>query len=393
MSLHAQLTPGAVQELQSSRRNSSIAAILIALLSCVLLSLVLGFILLKSSSKDVSALIAFGNPNDETIIKDPPVIRNEVVRKPSPPSSTANRFLNSLNSSNFSVPSPKINSPELSLDMGISLDDDFGRGYDNGPGTQPGSGPRLYGSPTPSYGSLTGHLYDFKQTRTGREVRDYDTANRSHFTERVNDIHRARFRESSFRKYYQAPQALHVHYIAIPFSNAADAPKFFQAEDKMKPSGWVVHYSGKVKVPESGEYRLVGSGDDYMSVSIDRKMRLVAAWPDIAPSVEVRGANAFEQPNHRGPFNIPLTYGEWFNLREGDVIDVDIAIGERPGGKVGFVLMLEKKGEEYRQAPDGRKILPPFVFGQLQPSDLDYLENFPGWRWDTHKILPFHAAD
>lgn len=392
MSLHAQLTPGAVKKLQESRRNSSIAAILIALLGCVLLALVLAVVLLKGVSKDINPLVNFRVDKPAEI--DPQQHTREfsqVERPPSAPSNISPKFLNSLTSSTFAVKSPDVPTTTSSLELGTG--NDFGNGIDLGDGDNGGKPVGNFGSPEALSGTLPGYLYDFKQTSRGRTIEDYSTSNRSHFTDRVNDIQNSRFSESSLRKHFRAPQKLHVRYIAIPFSDASNGPKFFNAENVVKPSGWIVHYSGKLKAPTDGEYRLVGSGDDYMSVAIDRKMRLVAAWTDIAESVAVRGANAEQQPNHKGPFGTPLTYGSWFTLRAGQTIDVDIALGERPGGKVGFVLMLEKKGENYREAANGRKILPPFVFGQLAPADLDYFENFPEWKWDTDHIQMFSAAN
>ena len=391
MSLHAQLSPEAAQKLRESQRNSTIMSIMIALLACVLLGLIMAFILLSPEFKTTPEIITFNAGSETNEAVERPEISNAVERKPSAPSSSSSRVIAAANMSSVSIPNPQFEATTPSLDFGDG--DDFGTGWANGSGSGAGGAVGGFGSPNKVGGTLTGYLYDFKQTSRGTPVRGYDTGNRSHFTDPVESIQRARFSESSFRKYFKAPQALYVRYIAIPFSNANDGPKFFNAEKQVKPSGWLVHYSGTIKVPEDGEYRLVGCGDDYLGVSIDRKMRLVAPWTDLREILDVPGANARKQPNHKSPFGIPLVYGEWFSLRQGQTIDVDVAIGERPGGKVGFVLMIEQKGEDYKKAADGRPILPPFVFGQLTPGDLDYLENFKGWKFDTHKIPMFQTVD
>lgn len=393
MSLHAQLSPEAAQKLRETQRNSTILSIMIALLSCVLLGFLLAFILLSPNFKKTPEIITFNAGLETNEVVEKPQITNTVERKPSAPSSSASRVIASTNMTNVSIPVPKFDSPTPTIEFGDG--EDFGSGW-GGSGNGSGNGGAVggFGSPNKVGGTLTGYLYDFKQTSRGTPVNDYDTANRSHYTDRIESIQRARFSDSSLRKFYKAPQALYVRYVAIPFSNATDGPKFFNAEKEVEPSGWLVHYSGKLKVPEDGEYRLVGCGDDYLGVSIDNKMRLVAPWTDMREILDVPGANARNQPNHVGPLGgTTLVYGEWFSLRKGDTIDVNVGIGERPGGKVGFVLMIQKKGVEYKKDSAGNPILPPFVFGQLEPGDLDYLEKFRGWKFDTYNIPMFQAVE
>lgn len=391
MSIHAQLHHETEKKLRNSQRNSTLTAILIALFSCVLLALVLSFFFLKSLLATNEELISYkvGTAISEVIEK--PEIVNQVERQPPSPASSMAKMIIANTASPISIPVPTINTPDPSLELGNG--NDFGSGWGDGSGNGAGGSAGGFGSPVKIGGTLAGYLYDFKQTSSGQPIANYDTGNRSHFTEPVDKIQTSRFSDSSFRKFYKAPQELFVRYIAIPFSNANEGPKYFNAEKEVKPSGWLVHYQGQLTVPADGTYRLVGSGDDYLSVAINRKMRLVAGWSDIQSAVEVRGANADadETPNQKGPFGIPLRYGSWIKLKKGQTIDVDIAIGERPGGKVGFVLMLEEKETTYQTEASGRKILPPFTFGQLHPDDLDYLEKFPGWKWETNNIPIFPA--
>ena len=124
----------------------------------------------------------------------------------------------------------------------------------------------------------------------------------------------------------------------------------------------MAHYSGKVTVPKTGTYRFSGLGDDYLMLMINGRPRLVASWGDIQASV----AGRWEPTEPSGRFTspmpgMPLVFGDWINLKAGEVIDIDLAIGERPGGKVGFVLHVEEKGVSYRKAPNGRPILPLFT--------------------------------
>ena len=175
-------------------------------------------------------------------------------------------------------------------------------------------------------------------------------------------LQRAKFSDSSLRRHFVAPASLYLTHLAIADSNASSGPEYFGAKDSIKPSGWMAHYSGKVTVPKTGTYRFSGLGDDYLMLMINGRPRLVASWGDIQASV----AGRWEPTEPSGRFTspmpgMPLVFGDWINLKAGEVIDIDLAIGERPGGKVGFVLHVEEKGVSYRKAPNGRPILPLFT--------------------------------
>lgn len=392
MSLHAKLDPAAAEKLRLDRRNATITSIIITLLTCVFIILILAFILLKGTFKQTPEIITF-SPGPEAEDKvERPQITNAVERKPSAPSSSSSRVIASTSLSSVSIPVPEIETPDPSVEFGDG--DDFGDGWgDGGDGNGAGSGGAGgFGSSEKLSGTLKGNLYDFKQNRRGEPVKGYSTGNMAHFADPVNDIQRSRFRESAFRKFFKAPQDLYARYIAIPRSPASNGPRYFQADKEVQPSGWLVHYSGTLKVPESGRYRLVGDGDDYISVSINGKLKLIAARPNLAPVVGAPDVNSREQPGNKGEFG-SLAYGDWVSLKKGESIEVDIAIGERPGGDVGFYLLIEKKGEEYKPGPIDGKLLPPFVFGQLTKEDLDYLEKFNACPLELDKVPVFQAID
>jgi hypothetical protein len=86
-----------------------------------------------------------------------------------------------------------------------------------------------------------------------------------------------------------------------------------------------------------------------------------------------------------------LVYGDWIPLKAGEVIDLDIAIGERPGGKVGFILHIEEKDVQYRTDSNGRPILPLFAtapFSEEEKSRL--ISTFGSYQieWDNIPVFP-----
>ena len=388
MSLHAPISPEALIQLNHQKRNSALSSVIIAILSTLLLCLIFGFLLLPVQLITTPQFTTYnsGKNDEEKIVK--PEITHNVQRKPSAPSSSMAKVIASNITSPTALPVLETEVVTPSIEFGNG--DDFGQGWGNGFGSGGGSGGG-FGNPNKIDGTLSGYLYDFKQTPQGKPIADYSTANRSHFTDRIKRLHRSRYSESALARHYQAKQELFVRYIAIPFSNANEGPKFFNAEKEVKPSGWIAHYHGEIVAPKSGTFRFVGSGDDYLSVTINKKFRMVAAWTDIINTVNVRGANARKHPKEMGPFNIPLNYGDWFTVRKGQKLDIAITLGERPGGKVGFILMLEEKGADYRKTASGRSILPPFTVGPLSSQDIDGLQKFPNWEWETENVPVFYA--
>ncbi len=126
-----------------------------------------------------------------------------------------------------------------------------GLGSGVGPGSGPGMGPGLgkgamsmtpFGSRDALAGAMPGRFYDFKQDRQGKAVEDYVVTRYEDFGSRVTNIHDDNFRPSAFRKFFEAPDTLYLTQIAIPLLDAGAGPSFFNVADKVKPSGWFVHY-------------------------------------------------------------------------------------------------------------------------------------------------------
>lgn len=389
MSLHAQMSPEATARLRAQQRNSTVTSVAIAVLSILLVAIILLYWLLPVIEQTTPDIVSYQQGGEENIIVEKRTLSRAIERNPSAPSSAMAKVIAANTNSAVAIPVPDVTTDIPSPDFGNG--DDFGDGWGDGWGDGGGSGGG-FGSTSKLDGTISGYLYDFKQTPDGQPVAGYSTSNRAHFTDRINRLHSSRYSSSALNRFYRTKQPLYVRYIAIPFSNASDGPRFFNAEKEVKPSGWIAHYSGQVVAPRDGTFRFVGAGDDYLSVTVNRKFRLVAAWEDIRDSVAVRGANASRHPNHRSPIGTaPLAYGDWFSVRKGQTLDLSITLGERPGGMVGFVLMIEEKGAVYRTTASGQPVLPPFAMGPLSPQDIMALGKFPGWEWETDNVPVFRA--
>ncbi len=243
-------------------------------------------------------------------------------------------------------------------------------------------------------GTMPGHFYDFKQTAKGKPIENYNVQGPD-FINNVLKIQDDGFRSMAFRKFFKAPDSLYLTQLAIPTSNANAGPEFFNVADKVKPSGWLVVYDGTISTTRDMTFRFIGTGDDYISVFSNGRPKMIDAWPDMRQSVQGRWKPS-EQIDNEAPSPLPggaLVKGDWITLRRGAKIDVSIAIGERPGGKVGFVLMVEEKGVNYRTASNGAKVLPLFTTQPITQASRERItKDFKNWEFEWENV-PVFAVD
>ncbi len=329
------------------------------MLVLVLVGLLLALVMLPQLIKTAPEFTTYVPPDTPDVIHNPMPMEMSNRPKPAAPSAFSARVMAAQTNAPVSLEVPDVSLEFEGMGTGIS---DFGEAWTGtGDSTGAAGGSGGFGSSDRASGGLAGKLYDFKQSPDGDEIR-YNLADREEFVERVLRLQRSRFSATSLRRHFVAPNSLYLTHLAIPDSSASAGPEYFGAKDSIKPSGWMAHYRGQVVVPKSGTYRFSGLGDDYLVLMINGRERLVACWGDI----QERVAGRWEPTEPSGQFTSPmpgmkLVFGDWIRLKEGDVIDLDLGIGERPGGKVGFVLHVEEKGVDYRKAPDGRPILPLFT--------------------------------
>ncbi|NJK91525.1 MAG: hypothetical protein HC904_06700 [Blastochloris sp.] len=207
--------------------------------------------------------------------------------------------------------------------------------------------------------ALIGILYDFKQTQK-RVKTSVDTRS---YAQIVDNFLSKGWDEGVLNGYYRVTQPLYTTQVYIPLISASAAPKAFGAEKTVEPRLWMVHYKGQISAPQNGRYRFVGYADDWIAVAINQETVLLnhrhdtplpkTAWK----SKEKEGMQAS---------NGRLRYGDWVEFKEGVVMDLDVAMGERPGGFFSAFLLIQKEGETYEKSSKGDSILPLF---QLVPRE------------------------
>ncbi len=219
-------------------------------------------------------------------------------------------------------------------------------------------------------GGLTGTFYDLKQDPQGKPTQMNPG---KPYLEAVSSFS-SRFDESILRKYYSCPNPLHAPQIFIPMMRAAVAPAAFQVENQVKPAMWLILYKGTFAAPQTGTYRLVGYADDVMIVNVDGRVVLDGCRRD------TKIASNFKPYQYIGKHHLSngeAVYGTWLHLNEGQNHDIQILVGERPGGGFAAFLLVQQKGVDYQNDTDGRPILPIFKLVNADDSSLQIKSNDP----------------
>jgi hypothetical protein len=143
MSIHAQVSPEALERLRAQRRNTTLSAIAISLLTLVFIGVLLALWLLPifNAPDDKLTLVpAYKQPLDPPLTPPTtPLTRS----KPSAPSPEATRLLTTRERAAVNIPQPDIAVSIPSLDFGSA--DDFGEGIGTGLGNGPGEGDQFKG--------------------------------------------------------------------------------------------------------------------------------------------------------------------------------------------------------------------------------------------------------
>ncbi|MBN2163628.1 MAG: hypothetical protein JXR25_11785 [Pontiellaceae bacterium] len=316
------------------------------------------------------------------------------------------------------IVSPKINNISITMPEIVGVPGGMGAGSGAGLG---GLGFNfdmgLFGGNRGSGNELIGTFYDLKQTKDGelteigQMVKDKQRPS-GEMCKLIRGFVGSGFNEARLKDYFKAPKLKYATAFMMPQMDANAAPKAFSVEDQVQPSYWICHYKGKIAAPETGRYRFTGLGDDILMVRVGRRLVLDACWPewiekmsswvgednnnrlfpmdnanfndinfrDIHTQIDdaggwdgtrqfysvVQDVRVNGQPITGDTWNIAarMVIGDWFDLRKGQVVDIDILIGEIPGGRFMCRLMIEQEGKQYKPvACDAgvRRVLPAFM--------------------------------
>ncbi len=283
----------------------------------------------------------------------------------------------------------------------------------------------LFGS-SKSRGSgneFIGHFYDLKQTPDHKLTDIGKLAEKNTFNpeaqnlcmQEINRFIRSGMKAAELRDYFVAPKQKYVTAFNFPPMSANAAPKAFDVADQVKPSYWICVYRGQIVAPEDGKFRFWGLADDVLVVRVNRRLVLDACWPehigrmtswksrdeesrkfqinradygafkgadwrDVFPKLAqgivdgggfsgllggIKGddGQSVNRDNNYMCAANRLVVGDWVNLKKGQRADMEVVIGEIPGGWFGCRLLIEQQGKNYGTVSSDagpRKVLPVF---------------------------------
>jgi len=215
---------------------------------------------------------------------------------------------------------------------------------------------------------LVGTFYDFKRDRRGKPLTV--AMSREEYKAVLMRFFRSGWKPAVLARYYQSPKKLYATTIAVPTILSSEAPPVFGEPDT---GGWcwAVHYKGQLVYKDAITFRFWGQGDDIMLVRVDGEIVLNACWH--TPS----GPRTYEYFSPLWQSSSPDSWryymgnntaivGDWITLEPGVPLDMEVVIGEEPGGGFCAMLAVEVQGAEYPKNRQGGPILP--IFKTAEPS-------------------------
>ena len=231
-----------------------------------------------------------------------------------------------------------------------------GTGYLNGGGLSLGftlNMDNIWGKDKGSGNELEGTFFDLKLKPDGSPAKMDENYYKEVVQNFIGSWNISRFE----KKYFKAPNKKFATMFMLPAMKAEEAPKAYGVEDVVKPKQWVAYYSGKIAAPETGRYRFWGISDDVLMVRIKKRMVIDANWPSMKITDWTSDDDQDKKYKMSGQ---TVRVGDWFYLSKGKPVDMEVLIGERPGGFFFTHLLIEQDGVEYPRGKDGRPLLPIF---------------------------------
>lgn len=216
--------------------------------------------------------------------------------------------------------------------------------------------------------------------------------------------------------YFCLPTRLANSFFYLADSNPEDAPRLLHSESDMNAGAWVGIWSGYVVAPFTGKFRFVGFGDDQLLVRFNKKIVLDYGWAittmgirtaiysNIISNLSGSPADASQaQLIQNSPLyssykleTFPASYsnnwayglqrGAIQTVQKGQVIPIEILIGEIGDGSFStalFIEQLDSKGRPLKASPKKLPLfrttshLPPHSSTDLIP---DFEDDGPIWK-------------
>ncbi len=207
---------------------------------------------------------------------------------------------------------------------------------------------------------LVGYMYDLKQTSGSSPKPTEMTPSKYH--EILMKFVAANWDSQLIEKFYRTQKPLNTSSVFIPTIHAVDGPKAFGVENEVQPKMYVIWYRLTASPTEDGTYHFVGMADDILLVRVNGEMvldgSLIPVKKDLwtnekrYPVLDYKPTNDTEKGG--------LFVGTPVHLHAGDTVNIDVMIGEEPGGWSNYFLYLQREENTYQTQTNGSPLLPIF---------------------------------
>lgn len=221
-------------------------------------------------------------------------------------------------------------------------------GGGNGPGIGFGG---AFGFTKRTGGMLAGKFYDLKRLSAHKE----SGINAESYGGVIAAFIESGWSEAELEKYYKAPKSLYLSHVYIPLMSASLAPAAYGVERNVQPSCWVAHYKGTVAAPYTDSIRFYGYSDDMILVRFNGQFVLNGSRSDITSKIPAPPDAREDAGTNIG--NGGLQRGPWISVTQGKSVELEILIGERPGGGFCAFLGLERKSKPATSLPGDLDLL------------------------------------
>lgn len=248
---------------------------------------------------------------------------------------------------------PDIQLPEMS-GVGDGLAGDIG-GFEIMPDLEEIS---VFGSGQSIGSDFVGTFYDFKRDRSGRPVAMTDVQ----FVDAVVKFTQKGWKPSAISRYYRSPNKRYATCFMMSSIKSSVAPTAFDEADTIGYA-WMVHYKGQLVYPEDIKIRFWGHGDDVLAVRVDGKVVLNACWDDDNRGTRLIGGKWVSSATKNRQFymgNNLAWGGDWIELKAGEPREMEVILGEVPGGTFCSMLTVEVEGAKYERNKQSQPIFPMF---------------------------------
>lgn len=287
---------------------------------------------------------AKSNLDPSVVVQPPPVAPPPIVVTTAAVPST---FASSTMPQISSIPLPQLTQPQGSSQSNQQS---------SNAGNAMNLGNALFGVPdSDGVPMMTGTLYDLKQT-TDRKPTGLEPSTTYH--KEIRNFVTHNWDQSILDKYYKFSKSLFTPQIYIPDIQAALGPKQFGAENEVQPRMWIAYYKATVIPNDDGNFQFYGSADDIIVVRVNG----VTVMDGCLNSVSTLRQKDFkfdllDETQHMWG---SLKQGIPFHVNAGEPVNLDVIIGEEPGGWFNAVLLLGKVGVKYDVGPNGMPKIPVF---------------------------------